>query len=257
MKKTIAFAGGLLVAAGTAVASVSYTGAPYVENFNSLGPAQTGAFSSTAGVQSPIPGLATWRGAKIAGTGTTNMNWNLSDGSANAGALYNYGVSGDTDRALGSLASGANVPALGVEIVNNSGSTLTEFTISFEGRQFRSSTTTQNVLTFAWGLSSQGILSSNFLTSALMTADPSGNIVGQAAVTTNGVISPPASLGFITVTISSISVAVGESIFLRWQDRDDPGNDAGLAIDNFTFVPTPGAAMMLGLGGLLALRRRR
>jgi hypothetical protein len=257
MKKTVAFVSGLVAITGAAAASVSYTGTPYFENFNSLGPAQSGAFSSTIGVQASIPGLPSWQGAKIAGTGSTNMNWNLSDGGANAGALYNYGVAGDTDRALGSLASGANTPAFGVEIVNNSGSTLTEFTISFEGKQFRSSTTTQNVLAFAWGLSTQGILSSNFLSSALMTADTSGDIVGQAPVATNGIISPPASLGIVTVTITGISVAVGESIFLRWQDRDDPGNDAGLAIDNFTFVPTPGAMAMLGLGGLLAARRRR
>lgn len=257
MKKTVAFVSGLVAITGAAAASVSYTGTPYFENFNSLGAGQTALFPATGQVQVAIPGLPSWQGAKIAGTGSGNMNWILNDGSGNAGGLYNYGVAGDTDRALGSLASGTNIPAFGVEIVNNSGSTLTEFTISFEGKQFRSSTTTQNVLAFAWGLSTQGILSSNFLSSALMTADSSGDIVGQAPVAANGIISPPASLGIVTVTITGINVAVGESIFLRWQDRDDPGNDAGLAIDNFTFVPTPGAMAMLGLGGLLAARRRR
>jgi hypothetical protein len=64
-------------------------------------------------------------------------------------------------------------------------------------------------------------------------------------------------------TFAGINLAVGSSLYLRWQDFNDVGNDAGLAIDNMTIsataVPEPTSAGLLALAGVtgMAFRRRR
>jgi hypothetical protein len=57
----------------------------------------------------------------------------------------------------------------------------------------------------------------------------------------------------------------GDVLYFRWQDANDGGNDAGLAIDNFSLtafssVPEPTSLALvgvaLGAGSWLRLRRR-
>lgn len=258
--KTFSFIFGAAAVAAVAGAQVSFTGLALTEDFNSLASA-TSPFSATVGTQAAIPGLSTWRGAKIAGSGATAMPWVTDDGTSNTGGLRNSGATSASDRALGSLGSGSNTPAFGVEIVNNAANAIDSFVLTFSGEQYRSSTSIANVLTFAYGFSGGTATSSNFLSSASLTNDATGNVLGQAAVASNGIISPAANLGSYTVTISNINVPVGGSIFFRWQDVDNTGSDASLAIDDLRFtattVPTPGSAALLALGGLLAVRRRR
>lgn len=248
----------LLAATGTASAQYSFTGANIVENFDSL-VGGASPFSPVVGTQAAIPGLGTWSGTKIAGSGTVNMPWNVDNGSLNTGGLYNYGVTANTDRALGAIASGSNTAAFGVSFVNNSGAAITEFTLVFNGEQYRSSTSTQNVLTFAWATSTTvGVTDANFLSSPALTANVAGDIVGQPPVASNGILVPPVITSY-SVTISNLNVLPGEKIYVRWSDFNDIGNDAGLAIDDLTFsaIPTPGATALLGLAGIAALRRRR
>jgi hypothetical protein len=58
----------------------------------------------------------------------------------------------------------------------------------------------------------------------------------------------------------------GETLYFRWQDANEAGNDAGLAIDNFSLtafssVPEPSsmalAGIVLGAGTWFRYRRRR
>jgi len=62
----------------------------------------------------------------------------------------------------------------------------------------------------------------------------------------------------VTLTLSNVNWQVGQELFIRWQDLNDVGYGATLAIDNFTLtaVPAPGAAALLGAAGLLGRRRR-
>ncbi|HEX2839414.1 MAG TPA: hypothetical protein VHN77_14955 [Phycisphaerales bacterium] len=246
--------------ASTTLGALSFTGPALSENFDGLPAANVaGAFSATIGLHNAVPSLPEWFATKIAGTGTTATALTASDGSSNSGAMFSYAATASpADRALGTLASGSNVFAFGTEIVNNTGGLLTEITISFDREQYRSSTTTQNVLNFAYGFSGGAVTSSNYLSDAGMTADATGNVVGDAAVATNGVLVPPTTAA-VSFTITGLSWGAGQSLFIRWSDTNDFGNDAGLAIDNFTFnaVPTPGSLALLGLGGLVASRRRR
>lgn len=248
----------LLALTGAANAQYSFTGSTITENFDGLLNAAS-PFTSTIGAQANVPGIA-WVATKNAGSGTTAMPYTTDTGAGNSGGVYNYGLSSaNPDRALGSVASGSNAPTIGVAVTNNSGAAITEFTIVFRSEQYRSSTTTQNFLTFGWASSAlAGVTDSNFLTFAGFTANASADVIGDNPVAANGALANP-SIRNYSVTISGLNIPAGDKIYLRWSDFNDVGNDAGLSIDDFSFsaVPTPGATALLGLAGVAALRRRR
>ena len=257
----------LLLTAGSVSAfaqtiNLSSVGQIYTQDFDSI-VATAGAFSSTSGTQAAIPGLTGWSGVKLGGTGSTAMNLSADAGTGTTAALYSYGAASATDRALGSLASGTNIPGFGAAFVNNTGATLTSFTLNFTSEFWRSSTSAQNILSFAYGLSGGGITSANYLSSASMTSFSSLNVVGPVPVTTNGALNgnDAANQAAINQTLALVWNP-GDTLFIRWQDANDLGNDAGLAIDNLTFtaIPEPSTyALFAGLAGLTvaALRRRR
>lgn len=251
----------MVACAGSASAGVLYTGGLYTENFDGLPSTSPSPspFSSTIGQQFSLNahGVAEWQVAKIAGTGTTAMPFIATDGSSATGGIHSLGAAGSGERALGLLASGTNIAAIGVEIINGLSFTVTDVSFTFNREVWRSSTSTQNIMLFAWGVSGGSITSSNFLSDASMTPDPQGDLVGLAPVATNGPI-PVNSLG-VTVNLTGLSLAPGQSLFLRWSDFNDIGNDAAIGIDDFNFAmtPTPGSLALLGLGGLSLLRRRR
>lgn len=259
--------GGLLIASpAVATADISYTGSTINESFDSLGSTTVnGVFSSTIGAQSNVPGTTGFVGTKIAGNGTGATNFVASDGSGTnpSGSLYSFGASGSADRALGAIASGSNTMAFGFRLVNNSTNTLEDITISFTQENWRSSTGAQNTIAASWSTSASP---ADFLSAASGFTNVSGlDLVGPAPVTTNGPLDGNLAANQVarSFTFAGINLAVGSSLYLRWRDTNDTGNDAGLAIDNMTIsataVPEPTSAGLLALTGVagLAFRRRR
>jgi hypothetical protein len=244
----------------------------YSQNFDgapnqTLGPTTNLHFSSTAGVQNLVPGDTGWDGVKLAGTGTTNMNFVNDNGSSASGAIYSYGATGSTERALGSIASGTNIPAIGAELINNTGNTINSVTISYRGEYWRSSTSTQNVLTFGYFVEpAGGATSANYLSQPGATLLASLDLVGPPPVASNGPLNGNANGNNFTGTITGISLAPNDSLFIRWQDNNDVGNDAGLAIDSVeiiathvqTVVPLPPAVLVFfGVAAAAGVARRR
>lgn len=276
MMRTIVLASGLatclLISAGPISAAIVYTGAAINENFDSL----TGAsnhFSATVGTQAAVTGTSGWEGTRLGGSGTTMNLTAAASGSASGGAIYAFGPTTPAEKSLGILTSAQHTPGMGVEIVNQSGFALTSASISFTQESWRLSGVGEtpatdgvvNVIAASW--SRTGLATSATYLSAATGFTPVTDLdlVSPAPNNPNGAAAIdgnlPANQALRSTTIVfQTPLANGESFFLRFQDVNDPGADAAMAIDDFQFtaVPEP-SSMILSLVALtcgLLVRRR-
>lgn len=241
--------------ASVAQAQISFNGTTYTENFDGLISAGnvTGAFSNTTFTQSSIPGLTGWAAAKIAGTGA--MQPLLADaGGGQSGAIYSYGSANSTERALGTLASGSNVFALGAEFLNSSSGTITSITITYTGEYWRGSsnaTAPVNALTFGYGFSGGSANSSNYLSNSSLLPNTTLNLVGPASLASASALNGNAAGNRTTyiATISGLNWSSNSSLYIRWSDVNDTGNDAGLAVDDFSISGTVAFSADVSIGG--------
>ena len=126
-----------------ASAPLAYSGGDYVQSFDSLSnlPGDT---SFPAPGPNDVPNLAGWSFARLAGTNTT-INFQVDDGSSTEkGQVGSWGISGSTDRALGSCATTPSTPNFGLQLTNNSTNTFNSFTLSYTGEQWRRATAPAN-----------------------------------------------------------------------------------------------------------------
>ncbi|MCX6946357.1 MAG: IPT/TIG domain-containing protein, partial [Verrucomicrobia bacterium] len=216
----------------------------YSQNFDGLGTNSVpSVFPASNGVQVSLGAITTntvngWYGAKIAGTGTSATDLLANAGTTSTGTLYSFGNANDTNRALGTIATGTTTMAFGALIKNDTGGTITNVKVSFTAEFWRSSTaSSNNVLTFGYGtINGTNSTEKNFLTTTGATPFTALNITGPAPVTSNGSLdgnSPANQVAYSNVALP-LELGVGKTAFLRWQDLNDGGDDAGIGMDNFT-----------------------
>lgn len=229
-------------------AQVAFDG-DYSQDFNTL------ATSGTANTWTDNSTLAGWYASR-----TTYI---ANAGTSTTGGLHSYGAASASERALGSLASaGSGVVGYGVRLQNSSGATLSDFTVSYTGEQWRNNNnTTQHGLTF-WYLVGSGLEGLDLQSDIGWTAFAGLNFTGPIALTGAAALDGNAAANQVelSATLSGVSLAPNQEIFLRWSDIDNAGSDHALAIDNFnvtalTVVPEPSTWVLLG-GGLLFLAHR-
>jgi uncharacterized protein len=211
----------------------------YTQNFDSLISSGSGTWTNDPAVDGTL-GLSGWYTART-GTGTTIV---ANDGSSNTGALYSYGSTGSTDRALGSVGSGGAAAGnffWGVRLVNNTASTIPSLNIAYTGEEWRNGGGTGLAQTVDF----QYQVGATSLTSGAWTdfnaLDFTSPVFSATAGALNGNLATNQSA--LSSTLSGLSLAPGQEIWLRWSDIDHPSSDHGLAIDNFsvstgTVVPT-------------------
>jgi hypothetical protein len=265
MKKTLVTAAALLALLPAAQAQISITDPAftYAQNFDSLTTATT---AQPWANNSTLPG---W--SLLIGNGNAAPTLLGGTGSGNAGSFYSFGAAGSSERALGSTASGGTYfgsPATGavagwiaVAFTNNSGTVLDGFNFRFDGEQWRNggNTATQSLIfEFGFGDSFATTSFSPGSTFSLFTSPVVGSTAAAVDGNTAGLV---ANLNGGTF---NRNWAPGQTLWLRWADLNDAGNDHGLAIDNFSFavtpVPEPGTLAMWLAGvaslGFVARRRR-
>jgi hypothetical protein len=232
----------------------SLTTNSYTQDFNTLGTnTWTNAISPAVGVQASLGGavntnLNGWFASFLGGTPNTNLV--ADDGNGTNAAVYNYGNTGGANRSLGGLANNGTAPAYGALVSNSTASTLNSVVINLTGKFWRSSSSVQNFLSFAYGEVDGTIVNNiNFLTSTNTNNVfrlPAANIYGPSPVPTNAVGPIDGNNSTNQVQISNVAIPVdlapGETMFIRWQDFDNSGFDAGLAIDDVSLTASTALA---------------
>lgn len=251
--KAIAIAAAALASFGAqAVVVLNSPASTYSQNFNTL------AMSGTSNAWANDSTINGWSLFNTAGTAVTIYRGGT--GSDNAGGFYSFGSAADSDRAFGGLGSGSVSGYIALALQNASGIAFNSVTLRFDGEQWRNggNTTAQTMkLEYGFGASFASVSTwtaagAGFdFTSPLATAT-AGAVNGNVAGLTSNLG------GTLNLTWNS-----GETLWVRWIEENNTGNDHGLAIDNVslsvTAVPEPEtyALMLAGLGVIGGLARRR
>lgn len=264
MNKTLISTAILLATAAHAQAAISVdsAGFSYSQDFDSL---TTSTVASPWANNSTLPGWSLFT-STLADAPTIVAG----NGGSNAGSFYSFGEAGSSERALGGTASGgayfgspaSNAVAgyIAVAFTNNSGSMLDGFTVGFDGEQWRNggNTSGQNMVLEIGVGSSFGTVASWTAPPSLTWASP---VIGSTGAAVDGNVAGLVS--GLSASFTQMAWAPGDTLWLRWIERNDGGNDHGLGIDNFTLsvsaVPEPGALtlMLAGLAAVGFIARRR
>lgn len=228
----------------TPAGQVSYVGGTYAQNFDTLPASGTYTFSGSGPFAlsgSPIgaEGAGGWTFGKYAGSGA-NALFRVDAGGGTSGSAYSYGAAGAGDRALGVLSSGSTVPRAGVTLVNHTGQTINEFTLSYRGEQWRrGGSGAANTVTFSYAIGAVDINAGAFVGEAALNFASVNTVPGASSLDGN------VEAAAVAATVSGIAWAPGATLVLRWSDVDDSGSDDGLAIDDLSFATpvTPDAVV--------------
>jgi len=219
----------------TPAGQISYAGGAYVQDFNTLPASGTFTFTGNgpfAFADAPIgaSGLGGWSFANYGGSGA-NALFRVEAGTGTSGSVYSYGAASATDRALGSLASGTTISRFGVTLVNNTGLTITQFTLGYTGEEWRRGNAAANTLTFEYALDPTNLNTGAF------TAAPALNFTAPNTAGSNTALdgNSSANRAAVSGTVTGLSWAPGQTLVLRWTDVNDAGSDDGLSIDDLTF----------------------
>jgi len=209
-----------------------------------------------------------WSAVRAAGSGAVGetLTPGITAGTATGGNVYNVGATGDSDRALGTLASSSTVPAFGLQLRNATGTTLDQLEVSGTMEQWRTgaSDAVSESVVFEYSLNASGIDDG----AAMWMAWPALDLNEKLVFST--------SAGAVDGNSSDNQWGLGGSLTglgwedqglltLRWTDGDVSGSDGLYALDNLRLrggisqVPEPStyATIALGLGALGATRWRR
>jgi hypothetical protein len=237
----------------------------YTQNFNSL---------PTSGANHTWVNPSTLVNPTLPGWYSTSGTINASSGLSSQRTLYSFGADSASDRALGVVSQGASTdPLFGLAIRNESGNILNSFTVSFDGEQWRLSTTNiaaAQTLMFGYRTSTTlGAINSAAYTnvSSLGFTSPGFSLpraASDAATDGNDFANRTSN---ITGTINGLAWRPGEYLWLSWQGQDNGmGSRHGLGIDNFSFsassssitaVPEPSSLILVSAVGWLAFRYRK
>jgi hypothetical protein len=215
-------------------AQLSFLGIPRSQDFNEL--ITTGSASWTQNIT--LPG---WYLRNNNGNGNVTTYF-ADEGATATGRIYSYGTGTSTERALGSVSSSSSDQYYYLRLTNQSGQTITNFTLKYTGEQWRrAANASAQRLDFSYRLFSSA---PSLVESATYTAsytdfddlDFSSPVTGTVAATLDGNAAANRSVKMATVTINWLPNA---ELWLRWYDDDNTGTDHGLAIDDVSFAVYP------------------
>lgn len=261
MSPKLLLASAALLSALSAQATVSVTSAgfTYNQSFDTL------SASGTANAWANDTTLSGW--SLFAAAPVTSYNTGTGSNGSIAG-FFSFGAANSTDRALGSVVTNAFAGTAGVASVytvlaltNNTGGALSSFSLHYDGEQYRNNgnTSAQSLeLQYGFGSSYAGVSTWTAAGTAFNFTSP---VTGASAAIVDGnAAGKVANLGGTVTT----DWAAGSTLYVRWADLNNAGNDHLLAIDNVKLtvtaaVPEPEtyALLLAGLSVVTFVARRR
>ena len=251
----IAIVGLAVCCTNSAVGQVSYTGVTYSQNFDTL---------ITSGTDQPWTNNVTLPGWHLFHQGLPSAValtlYTASDGNVNPGSVYSYGTGVSTERALGAIGSGSSYwgnagPGtvagwMAIALTNATVNTYDEFVVGYDGEQWRNAGKNPHTMVLEYGFGA------TFNAVASWIA-PGGNFDFTSPVNLSGNSAVDGNVAGLTAgrggSITGLSWAPGQTLWVRYVERNDQGDDHGLGLDNFQFtaVPEPGSLGLLAGFGLL------
>jgi len=226
----------------TAFSQVSITtlgaAGAYSQNFNGTFPG-TGDYL----LNNNDAGNLGWYSLRTVGGNPVGNGLAASIGNSPSGQFYNYGLAGDADRALGSVAIATTADMFyGLRIQNDTGFTVRFMRVQYTGEQWRAFSLAAQTLGFGYEVSPLDITT---LAAGPFTNAPPLNFttpVNSLAGALNG------NLAANRVTLDqtiALTISSGSEIMLRWEDvQEATVFSHGIAIDDVTvtFLLAPTAA---------------
>lgn len=187
---------------------------------------------ASSGTSSTVPNG--WEFLESGTSASVNGLYTAGTGSSNTGDTYSFGATGSSDRALGALRSGTINTIIGAHFTNDTGSTITQLTISYTGELWRLGTTGRDDrIDFQYSLTATGLNTGAFVDVNeldVVTPDSSGTAGARDG-------NDPQFRTTVSHTITGLTIDPGASFWIRWVDFDASGADDGLAIDDFSLIP--------------------
>ncbi|MEM9227008.1 MAG: PEP-CTERM sorting domain-containing protein [Verrucomicrobiota bacterium] len=230
--------------------------ATIVEDFNTGLPS---AASTPAWADNSV--FTGWYAYQTATSGAPTSYRITSSGNSSAARLYQWRPSAaSSEGAFGTRPSGTTGSMiLGLQLTNDTGVTLTSFSLGYVGQQWFESESTQNnqfVVSYQFGDPTD-------LNDGVWTVIPELEFNSPkdsgADQNLDGTL-PENQETLAPATITSISWEDGEDLWIRWFDANSAGFDQGIAIDDVTFtaVPEPSAySLLVGLLAVALVWKRR
>ena len=206
--------------------SLTTLGSAYTQDFDTL--------SNTAGSMTNNLTITGWAMTEAGGGARDNEQYGVDTGGVDTGDVYSYGAASSTERALGTLQSGALIPIIGACFTNNTGTTVTSLAIAYTGEEWRLGAAARtDRLDFEYSTDATSLTAGTWTAVNALdfvtpnTAAPTGPKDGNNASFRTALSS----------TIPALSIANGATIWIRWLDANPSGNDDGLAVDDFSLTP--------------------
>jgi uncharacterized protein len=243
---------GTALGLGAASAEIFYTtpGLIYSENFDSLNPAFNSGNPHTWTDNTTISGWYTNQTVYYS-------NSNFTDTSR----MYNMRLASDsTNQSLGGVPGGGQpLIAIGARLINDTGSALTSFSLSYVGAQWRNSANAvASTIVVDWNINPGGLGSGTWTSlgsAATFVAPHTGGTAGNL----DGTLS--ANRATLTASVTEgFFWGAGEELWIRWSIANHSGTNHAVSIDNVTFaaIPEPGhlGAFIIGVLALITCWRR-
>lgn len=166
---------------------------------------------------------------------TGNTTYGADNGSSNTGNTFSYGTTLATDRALGSLASGGNNPLhVGLKLTNTTGGTINAIDLTYTGEQWRNGgNTSADILFFQYSTDATSLSTGTWNTINAMNMVSLQNTITPTALDGNN----PANRTTLNGIIGLGAIANNGSVWIRWRDENQGGNDHGMGVDDVIITP--------------------